>query len=62
MNIRAALALVLAAGTALQAQQVTFDRIQHADTLADKFTPKTGQTLADFLKRVRAQMPANPPA
>ena len=38
------------------------DRIQHADTLADKFTPKAGQTLADFLKRVRAQMPANPPA
>jgi predicted DNA-binding transcriptional regulator YafY len=31
------------------------DRIQHAETLAEKFTPKPGQTLADFLKRVRAQ-------
>ena len=32
------------------------DRIQHAETLAEKFTPKPGQTLSDFLKRVRAQV------
>lgn len=42
------------------------DRIQHAETLAEKFAPKAGQTLADFLKRVRAQLPQterqSPPA
>lgn len=31
------------------------DRIQHAETLAETFTPTAGQTLADYLKRVRAQ-------
>ena len=33
------------------------DRIQHAETLAEKFAPKAGQTLADFLQQVRAQLP-----
>lgn len=31
------------------------DRVQHAETLTEKFAPKAGQTLADFLRRVRAQ-------
>src|SRR5580700_4445090 len=30
------------------------DRIQRAEVLEETFTPKPGQTLADFLKRVRA--------
>jgi len=31
------------------------DRIGHAESLSETFTPKAGQTLADFLSRVRAQ-------
>jgi predicted DNA-binding transcriptional regulator YafY len=31
------------------------DRIQHAERLDEPFTPKPGQTLADYLQRVRAQ-------
>jgi predicted DNA-binding transcriptional regulator YafY len=34
------------------------DRIRHAESLAESFTPKAGQTLADFLSRVRAQAAA----
>jgi predicted DNA-binding transcriptional regulator YafY len=30
------------------------DRIDHVDTLEEHFTPKPGQTLADFLKKVRS--------
>ncbi|MGC2620792.1 MAG: YafY family protein [Acidobacteriaceae bacterium] len=29
------------------------DRVQHADVLAEEFTPTAGRTLADYLKRVR---------
>ena len=36
------------------------DRIGHAESLAETFTPRPGQTLADFLKRVRSQIPADP--
>jgi predicted DNA-binding transcriptional regulator YafY len=31
------------------------DRIQHAERLEETFTPRAGQTLADYLQRVRAQ-------
>jgi predicted DNA-binding transcriptional regulator YafY len=31
------------------------DRIQHAERLEEIFTPRAGQTLADYLQRVRAQ-------
>jgi predicted DNA-binding transcriptional regulator YafY len=33
------------------------DRIQHAERLEEVFTPRTGQTLADYLQRVREQGP-----
>ena len=31
------------------------DRVEHADCLDEPFTPMAGQTLADFLRRVRSQ-------
>ena len=31
------------------------DRVHHVDSLDEKFIPKAGQTLADFLQRVRSQ-------
>ena len=31
------------------------DRVQHADLLEEHFQPRPGQTLADFLRRVRAE-------
>jgi predicted DNA-binding transcriptional regulator YafY len=31
------------------------DRIQHLESLGEAFTPKAGQMLADFLRRVRAE-------
>ncbi|HEX4037979.1 MAG TPA: YafY family protein [Acidobacteriaceae bacterium] len=32
------------------------DRIEHVDTLEEHFTPRPGQTLADFLRKVRSQL------
>jgi predicted DNA-binding transcriptional regulator YafY len=37
------------------------DRVEHADSLDEHFTPRPGQTLADFLRRVRSQV-GDPPA
>ena len=37
------------------------DRVEHADVLDEIFTPTAGQTLADFLKRVRSQMASGKP-
>jgi predicted DNA-binding transcriptional regulator YafY len=37
------------------------DRIQHAESLAETFTPRAGQTLGDYLKRVRAETQSNEP-
>jgi predicted DNA-binding transcriptional regulator YafY len=34
------------------------DRMQHLDITAEMFTPQPGQTLADYLQRVRAEGPA----
>jgi predicted DNA-binding transcriptional regulator YafY len=31
------------------------DRVQHADCLEEQFTPRAGQTLADYLRRIRSQ-------
>jgi predicted DNA-binding transcriptional regulator YafY len=38
------------------------DRVQHADALEEHFIPRAGQTLADFLRRVRAQAAEGPQA
>jgi predicted DNA-binding transcriptional regulator YafY len=35
------------------------DRIQRAERLEEVFTPRTGQTLADYLQRVREQGPSS---
>jgi predicted DNA-binding transcriptional regulator YafY len=35
------------------------DRIGHVDTLQEHFTPKAGQTLADFLKKIRSRSELN---
>lgn len=32
------------------------DRVEHADALRENFTPRAGQTLADFLRRARTQI------
>jgi predicted DNA-binding transcriptional regulator YafY len=32
------------------------DRIEHVDSLDEHFTPRPGQTLADFLRRVRSRL------
>lgn len=36
------------------------DRIEHVDSLAECFTPRSGQTLADYLRRVRARLESDP--
>jgi predicted DNA-binding transcriptional regulator YafY len=33
------------------------DRVEHADSLAENFVPTAGQTLADFLRRIRSENP-----
>lgn len=33
------------------------DRVEHADSLAENFVPTAGQTLADFLRRIRSEYP-----
>jgi predicted DNA-binding transcriptional regulator YafY len=35
------------------------DRIDHIDSLEEHFTPKPGQTLADYLRRVRSRIEAD---
>lgn len=37
------------------------DRVEHADCLEERFTPQAGQSLADFLRRVRSGSLAPPP-
>ncbi|MGC2497853.1 MAG: WYL domain-containing protein [Acidobacteriaceae bacterium] len=32
------------------------DRMEHIDSLDESFTPRAGQTLADYLRRVRSQL------
>ncbi len=33
------------------------DRVEHADSLVENFVPTAGQTLADFLRRIRSEYP-----
>jgi predicted DNA-binding transcriptional regulator YafY len=52
----------LAAWCELRTDFRTFrvDRIEHVDSLDESFTPRPGQTLADYLRRVRSRLESDP--
>ena len=44
-----------AAWVAGERRKLSVDRIEHTDSLEEHFTPRAGQTLADYLRRVRSE-------